>query len=121
MSLKRYRAVLNEAADHAAASGRPEGPCVKALNMRCGIDADRSRARRYLADAMETFYHMPYERFEKWSPAGPPEMIAEDVAEYVDAGCDMFDLIVQAESADAAVERRRGPTARPGLTELHGP
>ena len=105
MSPKRYRAVLNEAADHAAAAGRPEGPRVNALNMWCGIDADGSRARRYLAEAMETFYRMPYERFEKWSPAGPPEMIADYVAEYVDAGCDMFDLIVQAEGPDAAVER----------------
>ena len=77
---------------------------MNALNMWCGIDNDRSSARGFVAEAMQTFYQMPYERFEKWSPAGPAEMIAEYVAEYVDAGCDMFDLIVQAKDPEAAVE-----------------
>jgi alkanesulfonate monooxygenase SsuD/methylene tetrahydromethanopterin reductase-like flavin-dependent oxidoreductase (luciferase family) len=104
MSPTRYRTVLAEAADHAAAAGRAEVPRLNALNMWCGIDADPSKARGFVADAMQLFYQMPYERFEKWSPAGPPEVIAEYVAEYVAAGCDLFDLIVQAEDPDAAVE-----------------
>ena len=104
MSPSRYRTVLGEAADHAAAAGTAERPRLNALNMWCGIDDDRSNARGFVAEAMQTFYQMPYERFEKWSPAGPAEMIAEYVAEYVDAGCDMFDLIVQAKDPEAAVE-----------------
>ena len=101
MSPRRYRDVVDQVAEHAGATGRPR---LNALNMWCGIDADRSKARTYVAEAMQTFYQMPYERFEKWSPAGPPELIAETVAEYVEAGCDMFDLIVQAEQPEAAVE-----------------
>jgi alkanesulfonate monooxygenase SsuD/methylene tetrahydromethanopterin reductase-like flavin-dependent oxidoreductase (luciferase family) len=105
MSPTRYRAAVAEAAEHAAMAGRGEAARLNALNMWCGIDPDRSKARQYLAEAMQRFYQMPYERFEKWSPAGPPEMIAEYVAGYVDSGCQVFDLIVQAQTPDAAVDQ----------------
>jgi hypothetical protein len=52
---------------------------------------------------MENFYGIPYERFEKWSPAGSPEEIAEFLAPYVDAGCQTFNVIACGESLEAEI------------------
>jgi alkanesulfonate monooxygenase SsuD/methylene tetrahydromethanopterin reductase-like flavin-dependent oxidoreductase (luciferase family) len=53
---------------------------------------------------MEAFYQLPYERFEKWSPAGTPADIAEFLAPYVDAGCTSFNLIPQSPDVETAVD-----------------
>lgn len=42
------------------------------------------RPGTYLAPAMENFYGIPYERFERWSPAGRPKDVAEFIAAYVE-------------------------------------
>ena len=63
----------------------------------------RDKARGYVASAMEDFYRIPYERFEKWSPAGSPEQIAEFLVPYVEAGCHTFNLIACGESLEAEI------------------
>jgi alkanesulfonate monooxygenase SsuD/methylene tetrahydromethanopterin reductase-like flavin-dependent oxidoreductase (luciferase family) len=56
-------------------------------------------------------YRIPYERFEKYSPYGTPEEVADFLAPYVDAGCREFNLMAVAEntetSIDAVAEIRR--------------
>jgi hypothetical protein len=53
---------------------------------------------------MEAFYGMPYERFEKWSPAGPASELADFLIPYIAAGCSMFNLIINGSSAEAEIE-----------------
>ncbi len=60
--------------------------------------------RVHVAQAIEAFYGLPYARFEKWSPAGPPTQLADFLAPYVVAGCSMFNLILNGRSADAEIE-----------------
>ncbi len=52
-------------------------------------------ARACLAPAMEAFYQLPFERFERYCPAGTPEDVAEFLAPYAAAGCTEFNLIPQ--------------------------
>jgi hypothetical protein len=52
---------------------------------------------------MEAFYQIPFERFEKYSPYGTPEDVAEFLAPYVEAGCTMFNLIPQADDRESAL------------------
>ena len=72
--------------------------------MWCGVGATPDLARQHVADGMQAFYQLPYERFERWSPAGTPEQIAEQLLPYVAAGCSVFNLIVQGASADDEVD-----------------
>jgi hypothetical protein len=57
-----------------------------------GIDRDRDAGRTRLAAAMERTYGVPFERFERYSPYGPPEEVADFLAPYVDAGCTTFNI-----------------------------
>jgi hypothetical protein len=54
---------------------------------------------------MQAFYQLPYERFERWSPFGSPERVAEVLAPYAEAGCSIFNLIAVSSSPEAAVDR----------------
>jgi alkanesulfonate monooxygenase SsuD/methylene tetrahydromethanopterin reductase-like flavin-dependent oxidoreductase (luciferase family) len=80
---------------HAAAeeAGRSDVEWQNALNLWCGVGPTVEAARGHVAPTMEDFYQMPYESFEKWSPAGPPEEIADFLAPYVEAGCHTFNVI----------------------------
>ena len=53
---------------------------------------------------MEAFYQLPYDRFEKWSPSGTPDRIADFLEPYIDAGCTLFNLIVQGTSVEEEIE-----------------
>ena len=59
---------------------------------------------------MQRFYQMPFEPFERYSPYGTPEHVAEFLGPYIDAGCSTFNVIPCAdddESAIAAVSELR--------------
>jgi alkanesulfonate monooxygenase SsuD/methylene tetrahydromethanopterin reductase-like flavin-dependent oxidoreductase (luciferase family) len=92
---------MKEAAHHAS---RPEMNWTNALNIWCGVDKSSHAARPHVASAMEAFYGMSYERFEKWSPAGTAPELADFLIPYVAAGCSMFNLIINGPSAEAEIE-----------------
>jgi alkanesulfonate monooxygenase SsuD/methylene tetrahydromethanopterin reductase-like flavin-dependent oxidoreductase (luciferase family) len=104
VSAARYRAAVEQMHEAAAEAGRDAPPATNALNVWCGVGESSDEARHHVAAGMETFYQLPYERFEKWSPAGTPAEIADFLAPYVEAGCSIFNLIVQGASAEAEIE-----------------
>jgi alkanesulfonate monooxygenase SsuD/methylene tetrahydromethanopterin reductase-like flavin-dependent oxidoreductase (luciferase family) len=102
-SARRFAEVVDIAAAEAGRAGRDDRPTRYAMQVWCGIADTKERARAHLAPAMEAFYQIPFERFEKYSPYGTPDDVAEFLAPYVDAGCTMFNLIPQADDRDAAL------------------
>ena len=110
-SPRRFAAAVELAADEAARAGRPDPPRRHAMQVWCGLAGSRQAARACLAPAMEAFYQLPFERFERYCPAGTPEDVAEFLAPYAAAGCTEFNLIPQvpgdgdAIAAVAAVKR----------------
>jgi len=67
-------------------------------------------------------YLLPLEPFERYSPYGTPELVAEFLSPYVEAGCSAFNVIPCArdeETAVAAVGELRalltGSRTRPSL------
>jgi len=74
------------------------------LQVWVGLDADRTRARERLAKRMESMYRIPFERFEKYSPSGSPEEVAEFLAPYAEAGARDFNVMAVAESSEAAID-----------------
>ena len=57
-----------------------------------GIGDTKQVARDRVAKAMEAFYKVPFERFEKYVPYGTPEEVAGDLKPFVDAGCRIMNI-----------------------------
>ena len=102
-SARRFREVVDIVADEASRAGRDDPPSRYAMQLWCGFSDTKERARARLAPAMEGFYQIPFERFEKYSPYGTAEDVAEFLAPYVDAGCRWFNLIPQADDPESAL------------------
>ena len=52
---------------------------------------------------MQDFYQMPFEPFERYSPYGTPEDVAEFLSPYIEAGCSAFNVIPCASDQETAV------------------
>jgi alkanesulfonate monooxygenase SsuD/methylene tetrahydromethanopterin reductase-like flavin-dependent oxidoreductase (luciferase family) len=102
-SARRFAEVAAIVADEAGRAGRDHPPTRHAMQVWCGIADSKERARARLAPAMEAFYQIPFEQFEKYSAYGTPEDVAEFLAPYVEAGCTMFNLIPQADDRESAL------------------
>jgi alkanesulfonate monooxygenase SsuD/methylene tetrahydromethanopterin reductase-like flavin-dependent oxidoreductase (luciferase family) len=100
----RFAQVVEAIADESAASGRGAHPARHAMQVWCGIADDAASARAALAPAMQAFYQIPFERFERYSPYGTPAEVAAFLRAYVDAGCTSFNLIPQSPDPTVALE-----------------
>jgi alkanesulfonate monooxygenase SsuD/methylene tetrahydromethanopterin reductase-like flavin-dependent oxidoreductase (luciferase family) len=103
-SARRFAEAVAEVAEAADAAGRDPSTLRHALNVWCAFDEDRSSARHLLEEAMGSLYHLPFDRFERWSPFGPPAEVAAFLAPYVEAGCTTFNLIAQGPSRLDVIE-----------------
>jgi alkanesulfonate monooxygenase SsuD/methylene tetrahydromethanopterin reductase-like flavin-dependent oxidoreductase (luciferase family) len=104
VSARRYGEVIDTMSTIAAESGRGEVRWRNALNLWCGVGPTKKAARGPVAEAMQNFYQLPYERFEKWSPHGTVDDLAEFVAPYVDAGCHEFNLLICGPDLDTEID-----------------
>lgn len=102
-SARRFAEVVEIIADEAAGAGRDDLPTRHAMQVWCGIADTKEHARARLAPAMQAFYQIPFESFEKYSPYGTAEDVAEFLVPYVEAGCTTFNLIPQADDPEAAL------------------
>ncbi len=99
----RYATVVEQISEEAATAGRDPWGFEHAINVWCGFADSREAARALLAAGMQTFYQMPFEPFERYSPYGTPAEVAEFVRPYVEAGCSAFNVIPCAEDAETAI------------------
>ncbi len=108
-SPRRFAAVLSEidaiaeSLKRSGNNGRTPRDWQHGLQVWVGIDRDKDVARARLAKAMEQMYQTPFERFERYSPYGSVEEIADFLAPYIDAGCRMFNVMPVAESTEAGI------------------
>jgi alkanesulfonate monooxygenase SsuD/methylene tetrahydromethanopterin reductase-like flavin-dependent oxidoreductase (luciferase family) len=103
VSPRRYTEVCDRFACDAAKAGRDPSRFEHALNVWCGFATTRDEARESLARKMEHFYQMPFEPFERYSPYGLPEDVAEFLRPYVDAGCSTVNVIPCARDDEQAI------------------
>jgi alkanesulfonate monooxygenase SsuD/methylene tetrahydromethanopterin reductase-like flavin-dependent oxidoreductase (luciferase family) len=103
VSANRYGAVRDHIALQAAGIGRDPSRFEHALNVWCGFAPTHEAARELLATQMQSFYQMPFEPFERYSPFGTPEAVAEFLRPYIDAGCSTFNVIPCAADDDEAI------------------
>ncbi len=102
-SPRRFAAAVEIAAQEAARAGRPDPPARHAMQVWCGLADSKEAARACLAPAMQAFYQLPFERFERYCPYGTAADVAEFLAPYAEAGCTEFNLIPQSPGHDLAI------------------
>ena len=103
-SPKRFGTVVAMVDELAGAAGRQGVAWRHGMQVWCGLGRSREEALARLAPAMEAVYQIPFERFERYSPAGTPAEVAAFLAPYAEAGCRSFNLIPCAASTEAAVD-----------------
>jgi alkanesulfonate monooxygenase SsuD/methylene tetrahydromethanopterin reductase-like flavin-dependent oxidoreductase (luciferase family) len=101
-SPRRFAAAVELAAE-AAGAQRFDAPPRHAMQVWCGFADSRTAARTGLASAMEKFYRLPFDGFERYCPYGTAEDVAEYLSAYVAVGCTEFNLIANSPDPGRAV------------------
>ncbi|HEY3879674.1 MAG TPA: LLM class flavin-dependent oxidoreductase, partial [Trebonia sp.] len=104
ISPARYASATALIAKHAADAGRDVPAWQHGMHVWCGLGASPGAARDRLSETMEGFYHVPFGKFEKYTPYGTAGQIAESLRPYVEAGCRSFNLIPVADSEQATID-----------------
>jgi alkanesulfonate monooxygenase SsuD/methylene tetrahydromethanopterin reductase-like flavin-dependent oxidoreductase (luciferase family) len=103
VSPRRFASVRDQIALAATEAGRDGRRFEHALNVWCGFAATREAAREPLATRMQAYYQMAFGPFERYSPYGTPEQVAEFLSPYIGAGCSAFNVIPCADDAQTAI------------------
>jgi alkanesulfonate monooxygenase SsuD/methylene tetrahydromethanopterin reductase-like flavin-dependent oxidoreductase (luciferase family) len=104
VSAARFAKVVATIDEVAAQAGRGIVAWRHGMQVWCGLGGSREQARALLAPAMQAYYRLPFERFERYSPYGTPEEVAAFLTPYVQTGCGSFNLIPCATDIATAVE-----------------
>jgi len=103
-SVKRFTQALQIIQMSATNIGRTVDAWQHGYQPWVGIADTREQAKALVANAMEKFYKVPFESFERYVPYGTPEDVADALLPYANAGCSMFNLkVVAACDRDAIV------------------
>jgi alkanesulfonate monooxygenase SsuD/methylene tetrahydromethanopterin reductase-like flavin-dependent oxidoreductase (luciferase family) len=103
VSPRRFSSVVEQIGEHAGQADRDASTFEHAINVWCGFGPTREAARAPLAAGMQRFYQMPFEPFERYSPYGTPQEVAEFLHPYIEAGCTVFNVIPCARDHETAV------------------
>jgi alkanesulfonate monooxygenase SsuD/methylene tetrahydromethanopterin reductase-like flavin-dependent oxidoreductase (luciferase family) len=88
----------------AAQAGRSAVRWQHSPQLWASFDASPARARRRLSATMTAAYALPFERFARYAPCGPPEAVAEALAPYLAVGCRRFNIVPEAVGLGAAID-----------------
>ena len=102
-SPRRFAEAVTIVDEAAADAGRTVDWC-HGYQPWIGIGPDRIRARRVVAEAMEGFYHVPFDQFERYTPHGTVDQVADELRPYLDAGCRLLNLKIVADNEALAME-----------------
>ena len=104
VSPRRFADAVDRVQEGAVSAHRYGVRWQHALQLWAGFGDSRAEARRRLERAMGAAYALPFERFERYVPFGPPGAVAEALEPYLAAGCRRFNFVPEATSLPAAME-----------------
>ena len=88
----------------AATAGRENVAWQHGLQPWAGFGKAKAEAAVHVGAAMEGMYRIPFERFERFTPCGTPEEVAEYLRPFIALGCTTFNVAAHAGSWEEAVE-----------------
>ena len=104
VSPPRYADAIERIDSLARAAGRGAVHWQHALQLWVGFGASPEQARRTLSATMAAAYALPFERFARYAPCGPPDAVAEALSAYVEHGCTRFNLVAEPAGLEAALD-----------------
>jgi alkanesulfonate monooxygenase SsuD/methylene tetrahydromethanopterin reductase-like flavin-dependent oxidoreductase (luciferase family) len=104
VSADRFAQTVEQVEQAGADAGRTDVAWRHQMIVWCGLGKDRAKMREVVSHEMKDLYGIDYDRFEKWSPAGTPEDLAEFLAPYAERGCSDFSLIAHGEELEETIE-----------------
>ena len=103
-SARRFAEAVEIVHSEASALGRHDVAWCHGYQPWVGVDLKNSKkAYDAVKTGMESFYHIPFEKFERYTPSGTPAEVAEQLAPYIESGCRLFNLKICAEHAEEEV------------------
>ncbi|MCB1001504.1 MAG: LLM class flavin-dependent oxidoreductase [Acidimicrobiales bacterium] len=103
-SPRRFVQAAETCEAEAAAAGRGRVTWRHKYQPWIGVGDSREEARDHVSRAMQRFYGLPFEAFEKYTPYGTPADVADALAPYVEVGVHEFDMSVCGPDADTSIE-----------------
>ncbi|MBA2326264.1 MAG: LLM class flavin-dependent oxidoreductase [Actinobacteria bacterium] len=103
-SARRFADVMEIVGEEADRVGRGDVEWCHAQTVWCAFGPNRDAVRDRLATKMEHYYGLPFDSFEKYTPYGRPEDVAEFLVPYVEAGAGTINAIAVAAHLDEAIE-----------------
>ncbi|MFT6435639.1 MAG: alkanesulfonate monooxygenase SsuD [Candidatus Azotimanducaceae bacterium] len=91
-SPNRFKQATEEIESMAIAQAREDTQWRHGLQIWVGLDDDKDKARAILAKEMEAMYKIPFAAFEKYSPYGSAEEVAEFLLPYVKNGATVLNI-----------------------------
>ena len=61
-------------------------------------------ARHHVASGMEEMYRTPFEKFEKYTPYGTPQLIADFISPYIENGARTFNIAARGENEEVCID-----------------
>lgn len=102
-SPRRFAEGVALAGQVAADAGRTDVAWRHGYQVWVGFGDTPEEGAAHLGPAMERFYGAPYSTFERYSPVGTPDQVADWLRPFVDAGAADFNLAPLAGSTDEAL------------------
>lgn len=103
-STQRYAAVIEQINEVADSHDRRVNEWQHGLQIWVGTGASKAEARAYVAAGMEEFYRVPFEKFERYSPYGTAQEIADYLMPYVELGAHTLNLAPRGPSAELCID-----------------
>ena len=75
-------------------AGRTQVPWLHGYQPWVGLGPDAQSAHQAVSSQMEAFYKVPFKNFERYTAYGTPEQVAEQLLQFADAGCRLFNIKV---------------------------
>jgi alkanesulfonate monooxygenase SsuD/methylene tetrahydromethanopterin reductase-like flavin-dependent oxidoreductase (luciferase family) len=104
VSPRRFAEAVDGIAAAASDAGRGDVRWQHALQLWVGFGGSPAKVRQQLSRTMQAAYALPFERFERYVPYGPPEAVAEALAPYLSERCRCFNFVPEGTSLRAAME-----------------
>ncbi|MDG2114339.1 MAG: LLM class flavin-dependent oxidoreductase [Actinomycetota bacterium] len=99
----RYKQAIDKFALAAEEAGRSFVP-DHGIQLWVGVGDDREEAAGHVGKAMEGFYRVPFEKFERYTPYGTVDDIMSFLEPFVEVGCRHFNLTPCAGSSERGVD-----------------
>lgn len=104
LSPERFGEAGERIAEVANAAGRDPGTIELGMQFWTSVSDSREEARALVSQGMESTYRLPFERFERYTPFGTANEIAEYLAPFIEGGARHINLIPTQESPEAVIE-----------------